>query len=34
LKDGRILHRGQHVAVVVAGTREQAAAAARLVEIE
>jgi CO/xanthine dehydrogenase Mo-binding subunit len=32
-KDNRILHRGQHVAVVVARTREQAAAAARLVEI-
>jgi len=34
LKDNRILHQGQHVAVVVARTREQAAAAARLVEIE
>jgi xanthine dehydrogenase YagR molybdenum-binding subunit len=34
LKDDRILYRGQHVAVVVARTREQAAAAARLVEIE
>src|SRR3984893_6017516 len=34
LKDNRILHRGQHVAVVVARTREQAAAAARLVEID
>ena len=33
-KDNRILHQGQHVAVVVARTREQAAAAARLVEIE
>jgi CO/xanthine dehydrogenase Mo-binding subunit len=32
-KDNRILHHGQHVAVVVARTREQAAAAARLVEI-
>ena len=32
-KDNRILHQGQHVAVVVARTREQAAAAARLVEI-
>jgi xanthine dehydrogenase YagR molybdenum-binding subunit len=34
LKDNRILHQGQHVAVVVAGTHEQAAAAARLVEID
>jgi CO/xanthine dehydrogenase Mo-binding subunit len=34
LKDNRILHQGQHVAVVVARTREQAAAAARLVEID
>jgi CO/xanthine dehydrogenase Mo-binding subunit len=34
LKDDRILYRGQTVAVVVARTREQAAAAARLVEIE
>jgi xanthine dehydrogenase YagR molybdenum-binding subunit len=34
LKDNRVVHRGQHVAVVVARTREQAAAAARLVEIE
>jgi CO/xanthine dehydrogenase Mo-binding subunit len=34
LKDDRILYRGQHVAVVVARTREQAAAAARLVGIE
>ena len=34
LRDNRILHQGQHVAVVVARTREQAAAAARLVEIE
>ncbi len=33
-KDNRILHQGQHVAVVVAHTREQAAAAARLVEID
>lgn len=32
--DNRILHQGQHVAVVVARTREEAAAAARLVEIE
>ena len=34
LTDGRILYRGQHVAVVVARTREQAAAAARLVDID
>lgn len=34
LKDNRIVHRGQHVAVVVARTREQAMAAARLVEID
>ena len=34
LEDDRILYRGQPVAVVVARTREQAAAAARLVEIE
>jgi CO/xanthine dehydrogenase Mo-binding subunit len=34
LKDDRILHRGQCAAVVVARTREQAAAAARLVEID
>ena len=34
LKDNRILHRGQCAAVVVARTREQAAAAARLVEID
>jgi CO/xanthine dehydrogenase Mo-binding subunit len=33
LKDNRVLHQGQHLAVVVARTREQAAAAARLVEI-
>jgi xanthine dehydrogenase YagR molybdenum-binding subunit len=33
-KDNRILHRGQHVAIVVARTREQARAAARLVEID
>ena len=33
-KDNRILHQGQHVAVVVARTREQARAAARLVEID
>ena len=34
LKDNRILHHGQHVAVVVARTREQALAAARLVQID
>jgi xanthine dehydrogenase YagR molybdenum-binding subunit len=34
LKDNRILHQGQHVAVVVARTRERAGAAARLVEID
>jgi CO/xanthine dehydrogenase Mo-binding subunit len=34
LTDNRILYRGQQVAVVVALTREQAAAAARLVEID
>jgi CO/xanthine dehydrogenase Mo-binding subunit len=34
LKDDRILHQGQHVAIVVARTREQARAAARLVEID
>jgi Aerobic-type carbon monoxide dehydrogenase, large subunit CoxL/CutL homologs len=34
LNDDRILYRGQQVAVVVARTREQAVAAARLVEIE
>src|SRR3954468_91851 len=34
LKDDRILYRGQQVAVVVARTREQAVAAARLVEID
>jgi CO/xanthine dehydrogenase Mo-binding subunit len=33
LRDNRIVHRGQHVAVVVAQTREQARAAARLVRI-
>jgi CO/xanthine dehydrogenase Mo-binding subunit len=33
LRDNRIVHRGQHVAVVVARTREQARAAARLVRI-
>ena len=34
LEGNRILYRGQQVAVVVARTREQAAAAARLVEID
>ena len=34
LKDNRIAHHGQHVAVVVAQTREQARAAAQLVEID
>jgi xanthine dehydrogenase YagR molybdenum-binding subunit len=34
LKDTRILHHGQHVAVVVAATREHAAAAARLIQID
>jgi CO/xanthine dehydrogenase Mo-binding subunit len=34
LRDNRIAHHGQHVAVVVGRTREQAAAAARLVEID
>jgi CO/xanthine dehydrogenase Mo-binding subunit len=34
LKDNRIAYHGQHVAVVVARTREQAAAAARLVKID
>jgi CO/xanthine dehydrogenase Mo-binding subunit len=34
LKDNRILHHGQHVAVVVAATRENARAAARIVEID
>ena len=34
LKDNRILHQGQHVVVVVARTREDARAAARLVEID
>ncbi|MBE1486337.1 xanthine dehydrogenase family protein molybdopterin-binding subunit [Plantactinospora soyae] len=32
--DNRILHYGQHVAIVVAGTPEQAATAARLVEVD
>jgi CO/xanthine dehydrogenase Mo-binding subunit len=34
LKDNRVLHYGQHVAIVVAQTHEQAAAAARLVTID
>ena len=34
LTDNGVLHHGQHVAVVVAATREQAAAAARLIQIE
>jgi xanthine dehydrogenase YagR molybdenum-binding subunit len=34
LRDNRILHHGQHVAIVVAQTHEQAAAAARLVKID
>ena len=34
LRDNRIVHSGQHVAVVVARTREQARAAARLVETD
>jgi xanthine dehydrogenase YagR molybdenum-binding subunit len=34
LKDNRILHHGQHVAIVVAQTPQQAAAAARLVRID
>ncbi|HEY2655429.1 MAG TPA: xanthine dehydrogenase family protein molybdopterin-binding subunit [Solirubrobacteraceae bacterium] len=34
LKDNRIVHHGQHVAVLVARTREDARAAARLVEID
>ncbi|MFF5986663.1 xanthine dehydrogenase family protein molybdopterin-binding subunit [Prauserella flavalba] len=33
LRDDRILHHGQHVALVVAETREQATAAARLVRV-
>lgn len=33
LQDDRILHYGQHVALVVAGTLEQASAAARLVKV-
>jgi xanthine dehydrogenase YagR molybdenum-binding subunit len=34
LRDDRILYHGQYVAVVVAGTAEQARAAARLVEVD
>ena len=34
LRDNRIVHRGQHVAVVVARTREQALEAARLLRID
>jgi CO/xanthine dehydrogenase Mo-binding subunit len=34
LRDNRIAHRGQHVAVVVAQTREQALEAAQLVQID
>jgi xanthine dehydrogenase YagR molybdenum-binding subunit len=34
LQDDRILHYGQHIAVVVAETLEQATAAARLVEVD
>jgi Aldehyde oxidase and xanthine dehydrogenase, a/b hammerhead domain len=34
LKDDRVLHIGQHVAIVVAETAQQARAAARLVEVE
>jgi xanthine dehydrogenase YagR molybdenum-binding subunit len=34
LRDNRIVHHGQHVAVVVARTREQALEAARLVQID
>ena len=34
LRDNRILHHGQHVAIVVAQTQEQATAAARSVRIE
>jgi CO/xanthine dehydrogenase Mo-binding subunit len=34
LKDDRVLHHGQQVAIVVAETHEQAAAAARLVEVD
>jgi len=34
LQDDRIVHHGQHIAVIVAETLEQAAAAARLVEAE
>jgi xanthine dehydrogenase YagR molybdenum-binding subunit len=34
LKDNRVLHHGQHLAIVVAETAQQARAAARLVEVE
>src|SRR5258708_7708270 len=34
LRDNRIVHHGQHVAIVVARTSEQAAAAARLLTVE
>jgi xanthine dehydrogenase YagR molybdenum-binding subunit len=34
LRDNRILHYGQHVAIVVARTREQAVEAARLVQVD
>ena len=34
LQDDRVVHHGQHIAVVVAQTLEQAAAAARLVEAD
>ena len=34
LKDNRIVHHGQHVAIVVANTHEQAIAAARLVRVD
>jgi xanthine dehydrogenase YagR molybdenum-binding subunit len=34
LKDARILHHGQHVAVVVAETQQQAVAATRLISVE
>ena len=33
-KDNRIVHRGQHVAMVVAETREQAVVAGQLIEVE
>src|SRR5262245_62070257 len=34
LKDNQILHHGQHIAIVLAETREQAVKAARLVTVE